>query len=310
MKMIPGTGTASNYGSYSHNCTAGQWPYKIPVNTLQDVQLFIDIGFVKPDAILYELIHTCGPLGGTTETLTTSSYIVGQDTNDRWYGVFKNFDQALDLSCFVIAITLTFSGQDSIWFSEEYCVENCDTLTQIKGCYGNLDNLLSYDCEGIYFGSHTGDDPIIGDETLVYEHKLLLRHVEISLASIKNTFKRGRTRNFRTEKEKVYQFYGEFVPEWYLPEIDAVFYRGEVFVGSTRYLVNETGFEKIEDCKRAWKPSATFLESCYQSFSCEADPCQVPPITPDECCTPLGVSAVVTTDCCTPQVESSSVEIE
>jgi hypothetical protein len=56
-------------------------------------------------------------------------------------------------------------------------------------------------------------------------------------------------------------------------EVDAIFYRGEVFVGSTKYLVNDTGYEKVEDCKKVWKPTATFKDSCLQAFSCEEDPC-------------------------------------
>lgn len=284
MKMKAGTGTISNYRNYISNCTLSQSPYKIPVNSLADVQLYINIGAVKPTTVQYELLHTCGPLSGMVETISPD-YVVGQDKNNNWYGVFKNFAGATPV-CFVIAITL----DAQIYFSEEYCIENCDTLTLIKGCYGNLDPLLSYDCEDVYFGSHAGTGTPLGDTSIKYEHQLLLRNVEVSLASIKNSFKQGRTRNFRTEKEKIYQFYGDFVPEWYVPEIDAVFYRGEIYIGSDRYLVNETNFEKIEDCKRIWKPAVTLKESCFQSFSCETDPCSV---AVTECCDPDIISVVV-----------------
>lgn len=290
--MILGSGTISNYGNYISNCTLNQFPYKIPVNNLQDVQLFIEIGS-EPSAVQYQLIHTCGPNAGTIETLTTSSYVVGQDTNFEWYGVFKNFDNTANpLTCFVIAITLTVGGNDYIYFSEEYCKEvSCRNLTLIKGCYGNLNNKISYDCNGVYFGTHAGEGTPMGDTTIVYQHQLLLRDIEVTKLAIKNTFKQGMTRNFRTEKEKIYQFWAEVIPEWYVDEIDAIFYRGEVFVGGTKYLVNETAFEKIEDCKKIWKPTATFKESCFQSFSCEADPCAPPE---QVCCDVLGVVAQVT----------------
>lgn len=287
MKMQLGTGTISDYGSYINNCQANQMPYKIPVNNLQDVQLYINIGATKPSTILYELIHTCGALAGTVETLSTSDYVIAQNKYNSWYGVFKNLTGATP-TCFVIAITL----DEDIYFSEEYCIDSsCRELTLIKGCYGNLDAAISTDSEGVYFGYHAGSGTPLGDTTIKYEHKLLLREVEVSLSAIKNSFKQGRTRNFRTEKEKIFQFYAEFVPEWYLSEIDAVFYRGEVYIGSTKYLLNETQFEKIEECKRMWKPSATFKESCYQSFSCEADPCAAP-VT--ECCEPEVLSVQVT----------------
>lgn len=309
--MIQGTGTILNYGSYISNCTLKQRPYKIPVTNLQDVQLYINIGG-QPDFAEYQLLHTCGPYAGTIETLTTSSYIIGQKPNLDWYGVFKNFNPTINpLSCFVIAITLTFGAGEVIYFSEEYCIDNnCNNLTLIKGCYGNLDNRLSYDCEGIYFGQHATDNEALGDTSIVYEHKLYLRDVEVTLQSIKNTFKQGRVRSFRTEKERLFQFWSELVPEWYMPTIDAIFYRGEVFVGGTKYLINETSFEKLDDyCLKSWKPSATFKESCYQSFSCEDDPCTIviPPIT---CCDPVIESVSVTEGggCCNAEIISVDVE--
>lgn len=289
MKMITGTGTISDYGSYISNCTKGQAPYRVPVNALSDVQLYINIGLVKPTTVAYELIHTCGSLSGNIETITPSDYIVGQDSDNNWYGVFKNFliDSGINLSCFVIAITI--DGQ--IYFSEEYCIEpSCVSLTEIKGCYGNLDPLLSYDCDGIYFGFHAGDDTPLGDTSIRYEHKLFLRDAEVYRNAIKNTFKQGRTRNFRTEKETLFQFNAEYVPDWYLSDVDAVFTRGEVYIDSARYLVNETVYELIEECKKMWKPTASLKESCYKSFSCEADPCALP-IT--ECCDPEITNVVV-----------------
>lgn len=305
MKMNLGSGTISNYGSYVNNCLRNQFPYKIPVNNLQDVQLYIDIGGLKPSAVQYQLIHTCGALGGTIETITVNDYVVGQDPDSYWFGVFKNFNNTVNpLTCFVIAITLTIGETDTIYFSDEYCVEPCRPLTLIKSCYGNLDPELSTDCQDIYFGVHAGEDDAMGDTTVFYEHKVLLRDVEVSRSAIKNTFKQGRTRTFRVEKEKIYQFYGEFIPEWYLDEIDAVFSRGEIFIDSEPYLLNETQFEKIEDCKRVWKPSATFKESCFQSFSCEIDPCAAPVAT---CCDPTGISASAEFEdsevtCCDPEI--------
>lgn len=197
--MTLGSGTISQYGSYSNNCTKNQFPYRIPVNTLQDVQLYIDIGGIKPDAAQYQLIHACGALGGTIESLATPDYIIGQSVDNYWYGVFKNFSNPSNVpTCFVIAITLTITGVDYIYFSDEFCVENCNDLTEIKGCYGNLDSAISTDRQGIYFGVHAGEGTALGDETIVYEHKLLLRNVELSLAAIKKSFKQGRTRNFGT----------------------------------------------------------------------------------------------------------------
>lgn len=286
MRMIQGTGTIADYANYSSNCTKGQYPYKVPVNSLLDAQLYIDIGAVKPTTASYELIHTCGPLGGTVESITPADYIIGQDKCNNWFGVFKNFVATGNPSCFVIAITL----DTQIYFSEEYCIETCQQLTELKGCYGNIDSLLARDCNDIYFGFHSGSDSSLGNTSIRYEHKLLIRQAEVSVSSIKNTFKQGRTRNFRTEKEKILQFLAEFIPEWYLTEVDAVFYRGEVYIGGVKYLVNETEFEKIDDCKKTWKPTSSLKETCYQSFTCEEDPCALPVET---CCDPAIISVEV-----------------
>jgi hypothetical protein len=234
--------------------------------------------------VQYELIRTCGDGYGNIEAITPADYVIAQDESGNWYGVFKNFAGASDLECFVIAITL--DGQ--IFFSEEYCIERCRTLVLLNGCYGNLEPGMSVDANGIYFGTHAGNDTPLGDTSVVYEHKLLMRDVEVSLAAIKNTFKQGRTRTFRTEKEKIYQFYAEFVPEWYFNYVDAIFSRGEVFVGNEKYLLNETQYEKIDDCSRLWKPSATFKLAHLQSYSCEEDPCAPPD---QDCCDPAIIIA-------------------
>lgn len=285
MKMLPGTGTITNYGNYISNCTLGQLPYKIPVNSLSDVQLYIDIGLVKPTTVLYELIHTCGPNAGSIETLASTTYVIGQDKNDRWFGVFKGLTGATDPSCFVIAITL----DANIYFSEEYCIETCDDLKYIQGCYGNLDPLISTDCNGIYFGVHSGTGTVLGDSSVTYRHKVFLRGVEVTISAIKNNYKQGRTRTFRTEKEKIFLLWSEIIPEWYLEDVDAVLFRGEVSIDGTNYLLNETAYEKVDECLKQWKPIATLKESCYQSFSCEADPCAEPP---EECCDPVVINAV------------------
>ena len=296
MKMVLGTGTIADYASYIYNCTLGQYNYKIPVNSLQDVQLYIAIGASAPGSATYELIHTCGPTGGTVETLSTSAYVIGQDSNDNYYGVFKNFNETTTASCFVIAITL----DGNIYFSQEYCIDNtCRTLNEVKGCYGNLEPQISYDREGIYFGQSQGGTQ--GDSAVVYEHKFLMREVELTLNAIKNTFKQGRTRNFRTESADILLFWGDLVPEWYIRHVDAVFKRGEVYIGTDgiKYLVENTAYEKADECFKNWKPSVTLIESQFQSFSCETDPCIV---------ISESGSGGAAAECCDPTVTNATVE--
>src|SRR6476469_3523943 len=120
MIMIPGNigATINNYGSYISNCQKNQSPYRVPVNSLADVQLYINIGVTEPTAIQYQLINTCGVNAGDVSIIIPGAYVVGQDTNDNWYGVFRSFSGSSAM-CFVIGITLTISGTDYIFFSEE-----------------------------------------------------------------------------------------------------------------------------------------------------------------------------------------------
>lgn len=303
MKMILGAGTISNYASYINGCTKKQWPYKIPITSLADVQLYISIGAVAPGTATYELIHTCGNIN-QIDAIIPGNYVIGQDTNSNYYGVFKNFSGS-SAKCFVIAITL----DSQIYFSEQYCIENtCEQLTLLNGCYGNLDPLVSYDRNGIYFGESQGGT--VGDATVVYEHKSYMRDVEVTLNALKTTFKQGRTRTFRIEAEDILLFWAELVPEWYIKYIDAIFKRGEVYVGDTRYMLEATAYTKTDECFKAWKPTVTLRESYYQSFSCDVDPCAGPQA---ECCDPDGLEATVEftqSECCSPEIVAADIVFE
>lgn len=303
MKMTLGTGTIANYSSFIKGCTTRQFPYRIPITSLADVQLYVAIGAAAPGVAGYELIHTCGNIG-QVDSIIPGSYVIGQDTNDNYYAVFKNFSGS-SATCFVIAITLG----SQIYFSEQYCIENnCEQLTLLNGCYGNLDPLISYDRNGIYFGVSQGGT--IGDSTVVYEHKAYMRNVEVTLNALKTTFKQGRTRTFRIEADDILLFWAEPVPEWYIRYIDAIFKRGEVFIGDTKYLLENTAYEKLDECLKTWKPSVTLRESYYQSFSCEADPCAPPE---RECCEPEGIEATVEFSeetCCNPEIINAEIIFE
>lgn len=297
--MIHGlaSGSITDYAQFTYNCTLGQMEYRIPVTSLADVQLYIDFGLNAPSGdVTYQLIHTCGSASTEIETITPVAYVIGQDTNGNYYGVFQGFNEGTTAQCFVIAITI----DSDIWFSQEYCFDpQCPSITEVKGCYGNLDPLISYDREGIYFGRSQGGT--MGDSSVVYEHKFLMRDVELTLNAIKNDFKQGRTRTFRTESQDLLLFWGEQIPEWYIRHVDAVFKRGEVFIGSTKYLVDSTTYEKLDECFKNWLPHALIRESQFQSFSCELDPCTVPVEGgggggPTVCCDPFVTNATVNWD--------------
>jgi hypothetical protein len=125
-----------------------------------------------------------------------------------------------------------------------------------------------------------------------------MRDVEVSLNAIKNDFKSGQTRNFRTESTNLFLFWGEFIPAWYLTHVDAVFKRGEVYVGDNKWLLDNTIYENLEDCTQCWRPAVLLKKNHNNSFSCEEDPCTVVvdgggEEPPDACCSPVVIDATV-----------------
>lgn len=317
--MVYGGGSSiSDYQSFVYNYTLGQFNYKIPI-TLPDVQLYVPLSEWAagvPGSQSWELIHTCGSTAGTVESITPSSYVAGTDPNGDAYMVISGFAENTTAECFVIAGTL----DGNIWFSQEYGNEAAcgsgggATLNYVLSCYGNLDPKISFDREGIYFGQSQGSTA--GDSTVTYQHRFLMRQLELTIAGIRNEFKQGRTRTFRSESTDLYLFWGELIPEWYLKHIDAVFKRGEVEVGiyhgvysfdathpisgnPGRYLVSDTNYEKADECLKSWKPSVTLKENFYNSFSCEPDPCTFNPQT--------GGGGGENPNCCDPQVTNATV---
>lgn len=316
MKMVFGGGASiTDYQSFVYNYTLGQFNYKIPINGLGDLQLYVPLWEYNtgvPGSQTFQLIHTCGSTIGTIETITPSNYVAGLDPAGKAYMVISGFVETTTAQCWVVAATL----DGNIWFSQEYSHDGCggEGLNVVLGCYGNLDPLISYDSEGIYFGQ--SQNATLGDATLVYQHFFLMRSMELTLQGIKNEFKQGRTRNFRTESSTLYLFWGELIPDWYMKHIDAVFKRGEVLVSiwpqiysfpvtrpidgwaQGKYLVDSTGYEKVDECTKSWKPTVTLKENFYNSFSCEVDPCSPAPVGgggggSTVCCVPTNVTATV-----------------
>jgi hypothetical protein len=304
MKMIPGTGTVLDYGLYISNCQTQQRKYKIPVQGLLDVQLYIDFGPDDPgDTADINLVYTCGALAGTTVALTPVKYVIGQDPDDNFYGVFQGFNESIEAASFVIAIGFG----DVTYFSEEYEIDtgcNVTPLKLVKGCYGNLEPEISFDAEGIYFGQSQGGT--LGDASTVYEHKFLMRDVEVNINGIKNDFKQGKTRTFRTESTKLFLFWGEFIPGWYLEHVDGVFRRGEVYIGTPdednpqKWLLDSTVYENLDDCTQCWRPAVLLKKNTDNSFSCEEDPCVV---VVDE-----GGGGEEPDTCCNPSINEATVE--
>lgn len=311
MKMIYTAATSIlDYPKYVYNYTLGQYNYKIPIGSSGDVYLYIplaEFGVPVPGSFGIELVHTCGPNIGTVEVMTAANYVGGLDTNNRPYITIIGLVELTTAPCFVVAVNIG----GLLWFSQEYTLDGCETgLSYVESCYGNLDPKISYDREGIYFGQSQGGT--VGDAALVYPHKFGMRKIDVTISAIRNEFKEGRVRNFRTESTDILQFWGDLIPEWYLKHIDAVFKRGELHIdhnnfksfaetdagGAPVYLVENTAYEKADECIKGWKPTVFLKEGFYNSFSCEPDPCTIVTAgggggTP-LCCDPTIISAIVT----------------
>lgn len=211
--------------------------------------------------------------------LQAQDYVVGQDANGMWYGVFKNFIVVGEYnpSCFIVSFLI----DDKRYFSEEYCIEaTCIPLTELRACYPDNMSLLGFDMQNIYYGYHTGEPSIaLGDVAIRYYHRLFVRDGQVVRTSNKTTFKVNRTRNFRSQVEKLFELRCEFVPEWYSDYIMAVVARGVVEValkvGDARkkYVLNDTLFELVDEDSKLWKPFAKFIQVFRHFFGCDEGAC-------------------------------------
>jgi hypothetical protein len=293
MKMIstPTPVAANQYTGYIHNCLrnrACEPSYSAPVPGIPYLQLYVNFGTTKPIAAEFELYDHCGVAG--TEQIFPSNYVIGQDPDGNWYGVFKNFNTPVaNITTFIVwlsAIVNTPSGfQEKTFFSEMLVIEPCAPLTKIKACQPENATITAFDVNGLYYGLPQNVD-YLGIAGVRYFHIAYVRNAKLRELSNKATFKSSLTRNFRTEFERIEQFDTELVPKWYKDVLLAIYLRGAISVNDgDPHIVSDLVFEPINDDDLTWKPYVQVKETVKLYFGCDESACV-------ECCAPTITSAV------------------
>lgn len=294
-----------SYKQFIYNCNLlpCERQYTVPVNSMDDIQLYVYFGAVKPTTMDFAMVGRCNGNMNVITSLITSNYIIAQLPDGTWYGVFKCFNNIGDLSCFLITAAFTIGAGEVRYFTEDYCVNDCDDLMEIRACYPQNATTLGFDANGIYYGLPNGDlSQALGNTAIRYFHIYNVRQGWLIKTSQKVTFKTNLLRNFRSVLEQITEFRCELVPEWYSEYILAVLARGYVFINNRFWLLDQTNFELNDEDARLWKPWAQMKDTTKLFFGCDASVCAVC------CCIPTDVSVEVDLICCTPTEVSATNE--
>lgn len=295
MKMLstPTAAAITDYPAYVHNCLRNRQcepSWLAPLPGVPYLQLYVDYGDEQPNTVEFWLRDVCA---NTSEQIFPSNYIVGQDPDGRWYGVYKYFNSPLaPVTSFVVwhsALVETEAGlQERTFFSQMLVVEPCLPLTKVKACHPEGATTTGFDANGLYYGLPTGTT--FGIPGVRYFHIAYVRLGKVRELSVKGTFTASLISNFRTVIEKTSQLETELVPQWYKDVLLAIYARGAIQVNDGRiWLVSELNFEALNDDDLFWKPYAQLKETLRLYFGCDESVC-------NECCSPQVINASVVSE--------------
>jgi hypothetical protein len=295
MKMLstPTAAAISDYPAYVHNCLRNRQcepSWLAPLPGVPYLQLYVDYGSEQPNTVEFWLRDVCT---NGSEQIFPSNYIVGQDADGRWYGVYKYFNSPLvPVTSFVVwhsALVETEAGlQERTFFSQMLVVEPCLPLTKVKACHPEGATSTGFDVNGLYYGLPTG--VTFGIPGVRYFHIAYVRLGKVRELSVKGTFTASLISNFRTVIEKTWQLEFELVPQWYKDVLLAIFARGAIQVNDDAIkLVSELNFEALNDDDLMWKAYPQLKQTLRLYFGCDESVC-------NECCSPQVISASVTSE--------------
>lgn len=308
MIQTPTAAAITSYTSYVHNCLRNakcEPSWLAPLPGVPYLQLYVDYGSTKPVTVEFELRDVCAD---ATEQIFPSNYIVGQTPEGNWYGVFKYFNTPMaSVTSFVVwHSALVQSGEilvEKTYFSQMLVVEPCLPLTKVKSCHPEGATDTGFDVNGLYYGLPVNED-FLGLDGIRYFHIAYVRLGKVREMSNKATFKSSLVANFRTTIEKIWQLETELVPQWYKDVLLAIYSRGAISVNDgPAMLVSDLNFEAINDDDVTWKPFAQLKQTFRLYYGCDASECI-------ECCSPIVLSASVTSEAAPSESESASASGE
>lgn len=317
MKLIFAGETSSlalDYSRFLFNCLRNkncQKKYFVPIRSLSDIQFFVDLPG-KPTLIAAFLVDKCNVVctedgGGDFNDdfnddfdigegefceyqqyiVNFDKYVVGQQPNNSWYGVFGDLSgfvsqgeelfpiSDLNLDCFFFKLVFTVNGVEYIYYSEEFCIEKCEPLTHLRGCYPNeVAPADALDCNGVYYG-YPANDNYLGESNFRYFHWAFVRKGSVIGQRRKLSFTYFNSKkNYKTtvNKEQLLEF--ELVPEFYMNYLLGIFARGNIQINLVEYrLAEEQNWQVLDLDSKLWQLDTVLAEECKNSFNCVPADC-------------------------------------
>jgi hypothetical protein len=301
MKLIfagPSSVQTLNYANYVYNCTRNakcQKRYDVPIRNWSDVVLYADLQFGEPETYEIEILDACS---ASVYAVVSTDYIIGQKPDLSYYGVFGNmvpvFALGESVRCFILRFTFTKASVEYIYYTEQFCFEQCDGLMYMQGCYPNEPRgSEAEDCNGIYYGLHSGPTAPLGTPNYRYFHWAYVRLGNIIEQKKKLSFTAFNNKTiYSTKQTAEYLLQFERVPTFYQRVISGVIGIGNIKVDGVGWkLADEQEFQIADLDSQFWNMDILLDEQCDMAFGCGPRDCELPDIS---CCTPEVTLATAT----------------
>jgi hypothetical protein len=287
MKMIyagPSASPQATPDNYLFNCLRNvqcQPAFFVPLRSLSDIFLYFEFPFGKPASWLIQLVDC----DGTVNQLSFCNYLIARKPDGTWFGIFTSVtDDVGDLYQFRIQATFFSASETGYkYFSEQLEISTCDPLVKIEACYPIPEDLTrAYDCNGIYYGPHTGSIAAQGNTSLRYLHFAYVRKgsvqelsnkMEITLFNSRRAYKNILTKTSVLESERMPKFYKDMVL--------GIFMRGNILVEGVEYPLAPSQEISANKEDKMWEVDILLEEICKQYFGCSDETCEISPAVCD-----------------------------
>lgn len=269
--------------NFLFNCirnTKCQKPYFVPVHSIGDLMLYADVPFGTIQSHVVTVIgcKADGTPIGEGDTVESCNYGYGTLPGGGNFAIFTGFQSDTILLNFFVKIIITVAGIQHVYFSEQFEIENCLSLTDIQACYG--ENIAypetQYDCNGIYYGKAN-----VGNTNLRYVHKGFVRQGNVIERSNKITTTLFNSRlSYKAVLTKEFVFQCETVPRFYKDHLISIFTRGNIFIDAILYTISEESEAISENDSILWTLDIALKSICKQFFGCNSSVCEEIPAMP------------------------------
>lgn len=273
LKRIP---TAASSDSYLHNSnlTAKNCEvFNIPYIDFTRLFFYINTGKNIPITITIEK-KVRGSV--TTTPLSSTTFVVGKDFKDNYYGVFSGINPNPVTGPFYLLFTIGVTpgpGETDtqlFFITNEYENGPCDISEEIESCYGvnRNDGIADYDINGVYFGVVKPGTLLFGSANVVYKHRIVLKTASVINNRITYASVISNNRVTGTEKtiEGVINSGEEELPFFYYDHAQAVLLRGIITYQNKQYIISDLDF--TNDCCKGYFSGKT-RETETIEFDCK-----------------------------------------